>query len=187
MHRRIFPCERIDELIIYSRNELSDVLDKVSVEGEVVKPGDYPYQAGMHVSDLVTQAFGIGQEAYLPQALLYRFDNKTGMSMVSVNIERALAGDAQANLPLSPRDRLLVRSIADSNYQQIEVKGEVAEPGAFPYYKGMSIADALFLANGITTDTALDRALLYRLNPKTFHDEVRDISVAQCPRAPAIR
>ncbi len=38
-----------DELIIYSRNELSDVLDKVTIEGEVVKPGEYPFHAGMHV------------------------------------------------------------------------------------------------------------------------------------------
>ncbi len=109
--------------------------------------------------------------------MLYRFDSNAGNSLVSVNIARVLAGDAQADLLLAPRDRLVVRSLNELNYQQIKVEGAVMTPGAIPFYKGMSVSDALFLANGITPDSALDRALLYRMNAQTFQEEVRDLSL----------
>ena len=61
--------------------------------------------------------------------------------------------------------------------QQVEVKGAVTKPGTFPFYRGMTVTDALFLANGITSDTALDRALLFRLDPHTYHEVVINISL----------
>ena len=105
-----------DELIVYSRKELTEVLDSVSIEGEIAKPGVYPFRQGMLVSDLVTQAFGITKNAYLPQAFLYHFDSKSGTSLVSIDLERALTGDSGRQSPA-----LLARPIRDSFARDDEV------------------------------------------------------------------
>lgn len=171
------PLRPRDLLVVYARSELVELLDRVTIEGEVLKPGVYPYHAGMTLNDLVAAAFGITKNAYLPQVLLYRFDEKTGVSLLAVDLSRSLAGAPAANVPLSPRDKVVIRSIAETNYQQVEIAGEVVKPGVFAYYPGMKITDVLLLANGVTHDTALDRALLYRRNTETSREEVVDISL----------
>ncbi len=166
-----------DVLTVYARNDLLELLDTVTIEGAVVKPGEYPYRKGMRVVDLVAQAFGVTKNAYLPLALLYRFDKTSGVSMASLQLGSALGGDEAANTPLHPRDRIVIRSLTDANLQNIAVKGEVVIPGTYSYYKGMSVSDALFLAGGTTENAALDHALLYRIDEQTYREEVRDIAL----------
>ena len=164
-----------DVLTVYARKDLMELLDTVAIEGAVVKPGEYPYRKGMRVVDLVAQAFGVTENAYLPLALLYRFDNTSGASMTSLKLGSALGGDEAANIPLHPRDHIVIRPLTDANLQNIAVKGEVVMPGTYAFYQGMSVSDALFLAGGTTENATLDHALLYRLNEQTYHEEVRDI------------
>jgi len=43
-----------------------------TVEGEVVRPGNYPYQDGMHISDLINAAGGLTANAYLRGSVFRR-------------------------------------------------------------------------------------------------------------------
>ncbi len=166
-----------DQLRIYDRFELPELLDSVIVSGEVTKPGSYPFQTEMRVADLIRTALGPTTKAYLTQAQIYRYRAGAEPEMVTVNLAKALAGDAQDNVVLRPRDRLVVSSRDTVQDQIVRVQGEVNEPRAFPFFQGMKASDAIFAAGGLKPDVALDNALLVRLNPNTFAEELIDLSL----------
>ena len=166
-----------DHLNVFHRSELTDLLDTVRVDGEVVKPGEYPYRQGMRVADLLNLAFGATTQAYMTQALLYHFPAGRDPQLQIIDLSKASADDPQADLPLQPRDRLLVKSRQDVTDMSVQVEGEVARPGALSYYAGMSVADAVFLAGGVKPNVALDRALLIRLDEKTYAEDLEEISL----------
>ncbi|HVF10128.1 MAG TPA: SLBB domain-containing protein, partial [Abditibacteriaceae bacterium] len=166
-----------DIVQVYNRSELTELLDTVTVEGEVVNPGSYPYQAGMRVADLIRRAFGATTKAYLSQAQIYRLTVGKMPEMVTIDLNKALAGNALHNVTLQTRDRLLVRSRDDVQDLIVHVEGEVIKPGTTPFYEGMKVSDAIFAAGGLKPDVALDRALLVRLNPQTYAEELIQLSL----------
>lgn len=166
-----------DILHVFNRNELSDLLDSVSIEGEVVKPNKYPYQPGLRISDLMQLAFGPTTEAYLQQAYIYRYPVGAQSQIVSVDLTKALIKDEKANLRLLPRDRLVVKSQQQVTALAINVDGEVANPHTLTYYDGIKISDAIFLCGGLKPNVALDHALLVRLNQETYAEELVEISL----------
>lgn len=168
-----------DILRVFGRNELSELPDLVTIQGEVLKPGTYPFQAGMHVADLMRLAFGPTTRAYLPQAQIYRYTPGRQPEQLTVDLAKAIAGDAANNLPLRGRDTLMVRSREDVKDQVVRVEGEVYKPGTFPFYGGMKVSDAIFAAGGLKPDIALDQAWLVRLNEKTFAEELISINLRE--------
>jgi protein involved in polysaccharide export with SLBB domain len=108
--------ENLDEIEIFSKEEIK-ALPSVSVVREVRKPGTYPLLAGMRVSDLIMMAGGLRKVAYTPQADLTRYEvggSKTTVQLLTVDLERALAGDPSHDLLLRELDRLAVRPIPES-------------------------------------------------------------------------
>lgn len=166
-----------DQLRVYDRAELPELLDTVTVNGEVTKPGSYPFHTDMRVADLLRSALGVTTKTYLPLAEIYRYGVGTEPAMMTVNIAKALAGDAQNNVVLQPRDRMVVHARADVQDLIVRVEGEVVTPGGIPFFQGMKASEALFAAGGLKPDVALDNALLIRLNPDTFAEELIELSL----------
>src|SRR5205085_5322703 len=84
------------------------LVNKVTVEGAVDQPSDYPLQEGMRVADLVNRARGPLTDAYLNRAELYRWNPDNTITLVHVDLEKALGGDPNANIALTRWDRLKV-------------------------------------------------------------------------------
>jgi len=165
-----------DIVQVFSRTDLSGMLDTVTVNGAVVKPGAFPYRSGMRVTDLITLAFGADTDAYLPQAFLYRYPMNAAPRMVAIDLVRAFAGDAGANVALQPRDRLVIKSQQAVNDLHVSVIGEVEQPNTFALYEGMRVSDALFFAGGLKLNVAIDHALLVRRNAQTLAEEMVEFS-----------
>ncbi|HEY3377213.1 MAG TPA: SLBB domain-containing protein [Armatimonadota bacterium] len=149
----------------------------VMVEGAVNRPGAYPIEKAPTVSALLDKAEGVTHDAYLPQAELYRYAADGQTRMVAIDLGKALAHEPKDDLALHAMDRLVIHARKDIADLLVRVEGEVNGPGAFPFYDGMKLSDLVLQAGGVKTTATLDHALLTRINPTNYAEDVVDISL----------
>lgn len=128
---------------------------RIVVLGQVNRPGAYDLLEGQRVADLLAAAGGLTARAALPRAFLVR-----GPEQVPVDLQKILAGDVAANLPLRPGDMLVVPEITN----RIAVLGAVNRPGTFDLQDGMKLVDAIALAGGRTDRGNLSQVVIVRLD-----------------------
>src|SRR5712691_9041181 len=129
---------------------------RVSVLGEVSKPGVYELAQGATVLDALATAGGLAPDAGLGEARLIRGQD----SPVIIDLERLLLrGELALNLPLAPGDALV---IPEDPTGRVYVLGEVSRPGIFPLRGSLTALQALTLAGGPTRRAMLNRAHVIR-------------------------
>ncbi|GIX07603.1 MAG: hypothetical protein KatS3mg115_2006 [Candidatus Poribacteria bacterium] len=143
-------------------------MNTVRVMGWVKQPRVYELKAGMRVSDAVRVAGGLRPEADRNRADVFRLnpDGET-TTLIPVNLEAALSGDAEADVPLAPLDRLVVYRTNETRFvpsREVAVQGAVARPGSYPRADGMRLSDLLRLSGGVRDDAYRQRAMLMRLD-----------------------
>ncbi len=166
-----------DTVKIYKREEVSELIGSVSIMGEVIKPGVYPYSVNMKISDLIAKAFGVTTKAYLRLAQLYRYPSSNESVLISFNLDGALAKNVADDYILQPRDRIEIKANSDVVESSVTVVGEVNKPALIPYYKGMKVSDAIFISGGLKPNVTLDKALIIRLDEKTMLEQMIEISL----------
>ncbi len=135
----------------------------VTILGNVFRPGDYALEKASTVQGLIQAAAGLKPGTYLERAELHRVQKGGIPQLIAVNLERALAGDENANLKLQEWDTLWVfRTDEVVVYDSVEVSGAVYKPGKLQFYEGMSLGDALFQAGGTKPTAYLQSVEIYR-------------------------
>lgn len=114
---------------------------KVSVMGQVAKPGQYALTASEHVLDVLAQAGGVINLSAADDATLIRKDG----SKVSVDLIRMFQGDPSQNSPVTAGDTLYV-----PRAPQFYVYGEVQHPGIYRLERRMTVSQAISAAGGLT-------------------------------------
>jgi len=135
----------------------------------VLRPGVYQWRPGMRISDLVAEAGGLQPDAYLERAQIFRTSPELVRSMQSVNLGRALAGDAGQNLELAERDSLAIASVWDiRDRHTVAIAGLVRKPGVFEYLEGMTVMDLIFRAGGLRESAYKMEAEVSRVDSMTI-------------------
>jgi polysaccharide biosynthesis/export protein len=154
-----------DQVYVFSKASI-DPLNVVSISGQIVNPGQYPYAEQMHLVDLVFAAGGPQEQSYLKVAELTRYeviDGKRLSKHFEVNLSDALAGKADANIVLLPHDELLIRTISQWHGAiRVNVQGEVKYPGTYPVAEGERLSSVLARVGGYTKDAYLRAAVFTR-------------------------
>jgi len=151
----------------------------VAIEGEVARPGIYPLGDNMMASDLVRLAGGLKRSAFAQDADLTRYEIEQGSRVASehhdIPIDKALAGEPDADLRLRAGDVLTVRQIAGWNDigATISVKGEVVHPGTFGIDQGERLSDVLARAGGFSSDAYPYGAILLREQVRELQEKHR--------------
>ena len=130
----------------------------VQAEGAVVQPGDYSYSPGMHVSNLIQDAQGLLNEAYLPHAALYRWKPNGIYTLIPINLDRALADNSSQNILLKRWDRLIVYTQQEAAFvgeKKVTLRGAVQRPGTYEYSSDTRLTDLLLKAGGPLPDASL--------------------------------
>ena len=127
----------------------------VRISGRVGAPGEYPLEPGMTIADLVRAGGGLAQDAFGGDAELTRYEVREGQTrqteVLNINLGRALAGDAIADLRLAPFDVLVVRPITQwSEQETVRLEGEVRFPGEYPIKRGETLRSVIARAGGLT-------------------------------------
>lgn len=149
--RIIEPLMR--ELRMQSR--IDEPTAEVSVAGKIKVPGKYPLEPGMRVSGLLRAGGSLDEAAYGGHAELTRYEVVNGESrqaeLIDIDLRRALAGDATADVELQPFDYLVIKEVPLwASQEEVEVRGEVKFPGRYPIHRGETLRSVMERAGGLT-------------------------------------
>jgi protein involved in polysaccharide export with SLBB domain len=151
-----------DTVRIFGRYDFEDP-PVITVSGEVRHPGEHVTNGDTRLRDAVYLAGGVTRDALLGDAQIFRRTSDGKLKVLSVNLERALAGDAADNVALEPKDRVFIhRNLAKVDPPTVKIEGEVARPGKYPLGEEMTAAQLVRLAGGLKRGAFTEAADLTR-------------------------
>jgi protein involved in polysaccharide export with SLBB domain len=137
-----------DIVRIFGRFDFED-LPVITVTGEVRDPGDHLTNGVAHLRDAVFLAGGTTRDALLTDAQIFRKTRDGKLEVISVDLGKALDGDASQNVVLEPKDRIFIhRDLSKLDPPTVAIEGEVARPGKYPLGDHMTAAALVRLAGG---------------------------------------
>lgn len=140
---------------------LSRFENRVSVKGAVYREGDYQLTEGMTLTDLIEKAQGVSEDAYLPQASLYRLQENMKMSIIPLDLGEVLS--SREKIVLQPEDMLYVSSIFELEEEfSIRISGEVQQEGEYPFYEGINLGELIRMAGGLKESASLAKLEIAR-------------------------
>ena len=172
------PLQPFDTIRVFGRYETD--APKVTISGEVLRPGSYPMSAGMTAAQLVRMAGGFKRDALLSDADLmsYRVVNGTEVAGVRTDIrigDAVLKGDAAADTPLMPGDVLTIHQVTgwDDIGSSVTIEGEVGHPGNYGFQQGEHLSDVLRRAGGLRETAYPEGAVLTRVEVRDLEEKSR--------------
>ena len=135
------------------------VENHVSILGPVYKPGNYSANAGLTISGLVNMAGGVVKEtANYQHGQVVRKTSGGKNEILAFDLGKALEGDSKNDILLKPMDeiRLFEEKEITNEIREISIGGAVKNGGKFDYFDGMTVADLVLLANGLSSDASGD-------------------------------
>ena len=168
---------------------LDSLEDVVTVAGHVYRPGNYAFNDGMHVGDILADIKDV-----LPNVdLSYGLIRREAPSTREIYFEQFALRDVFAGeiVALAPRDKVVVfandgerdaliagdiarlrgQTSLNEPAKVVSVIGPVKQPGSYPLMQGMSVKQLLQAAGNLTLNAEEEYAVIIRRN------EERDIEV----------
>lgn len=136
---------------------------RIDVKGNVWTPGMVEFSPGMHLSDALRRAGGVKPDSYLGQVLVARLRPDSTRQMLHTALTDT-TGKATDDLALADGDEITVFSTTTFRPTRfITIAGAVRTPGQIPYRDGMTLRDAVLLADGLQEGASLTDAEVARL------------------------
>ncbi len=173
--------QREDKVNIASKTEMRESFS-ITITGQVLKPGKFPFAENMHVEDLIIMAGGLKEAASIDNIQIAQRINTVDKKSLQSSISNVIVYAAQKDLrsksdstyTLKPYDVITI--LAQSGYQeqkQVIVNGEVMYPGTYVLSKSNErISDLLKRAGGITAKGFPGGAILIRAKGKSYQDNI---------------
>lgn len=154
----------------------------ITIEGHVYRPGDYAFQAGMNLDDVISKSEDFLPNIDLDYALIKKeskFDKSITFEQFTVH---ELLSGASINIDANDtiyffdatadRTELLAESLTQLSFQgsltekinTFTVNGAVNFPGTFPYSKNMTLSEALFAAGSLDVNATRQFTILLQQN-----------------------
>jgi protein involved in polysaccharide export with SLBB domain len=152
---------------------------KVTIRGEVAKPGRYPLAESMRLSDLIRSAGGFKRSAATATADLTRYSisesGKPGGDRYPINLSAIMAGNGGQDLALQDGDVLSIPQIPGWNDigAVIEVRGEVKNPGVYGIRTGEHLSSVLERAGGFLPSAFPPAAVVERSEVRQLQEKAR--------------
>ena len=130
-----------------------------NVEGEVNRPGRYPFKKGITVKDAIAAAGGLTEVGDLKNIVILQefsgLDDDGNIISTSTSV-------ANASLDFEIADNTIIKALPVENV--INVLGNVYNPGLISYERGMTMYDAIEMAGGYMPYSLKNRAYVVRAN-----------------------
>jgi protein involved in polysaccharide export with SLBB domain len=144
-----------------------DNQNTITVEGAVDQPRAYPFTKGMTVATALDLARGLLREAYLERADLVRENPDKTISLIPINLQKALRREPSDDLPLQRYDRIRIYGEAEVKWLDsrfVEIKGAVRQPGRFTRMDNMRLSDLVLQSGGLLPDASFEKIFIFRKN-----------------------
>ena len=129
---------------------------RVTVEGQVKRPGIFEMKTGETFQDLLRFASGFNEDAYTTAVTVLQ---KTGKEKKIKDIK---VSEFKTYQPRSG-DLFTITKILDRFENRLQIKGAVFRPNQYSYSTGMRLADLVTKADGLKEDAYTARATIIRL------------------------
>ena len=160
---------------------ISSILDQrqnsVTINGGVVRPGQYEILDSTTVKDLIIKADSLLGDTYMDRLDIIRINPDFSEQLITINLLKAMDNDPEHNIILKDMDVLNVYSTTKMiSNEFISVSGHV-EKGFVCPKENMTLKDLIFESGGfIDLDfknrTYLERAELVRVSDKSLNKEI---------------
>jgi polysaccharide biosynthesis/export protein len=144
-----FKLENGDIVTVFQINDF--LQNRVTITGNVKKPGVFALRNGMRIRDLVQDADSLISDTFGERANLIRTLPNFRKQTLPFNLMLAMQGDAANNLELEREDSIVIYK---QKYfypeQAVSVAGAVRFPGTYVRTEKMTAADLVVLAGGLT-------------------------------------
>jgi protein involved in polysaccharide export with SLBB domain len=151
---------------IVSIQRISDLpQNRVSINGNVRKPGVYEWKPGLRIRDLILLADSLQRNTFSERGTLFRLLPNLRREIYPFNPRLAIDNQESDNLLLQNEDSLVVYK--ESQFyptQTVRVSGAVRNPGTFTRFDKMTAGDLVVLAGGLTEGATLKRWEVARID-----------------------
>ncbi|TRX40130.1 SLBB domain-containing protein [Flavobacterium restrictum] len=145
-------------------------IQRVTVEGQVKRPGIFEMKSGETFKDLINFASGFNEFAYTASVNVLQKTSKDfkvkDIKASEYGIYKPLAGDVYR-----------VSKILNRFENRIKIEGAVFRPDTYSFYEGMRISDLVNQADGLKEDAYTNRATIVRLK-SNLTTEVVNVNLA---------
>jgi protein involved in polysaccharide export with SLBB domain len=141
---------------------LNRFTNRISINGSVYRPGEYELKDKMTLSQLISEADGIREDAFTSRATIHRLKDDLSPEIVSFDIEKLLKGEIP-DISLRPEDRITIFSKFDlKEGYYVSIEGQVSSPGIYLYEEGMNVQDLILMAGGFKESASMNRIEISR-------------------------
>lgn len=132
--------------------------NRLEIRGAVYRPGIYELGVEVQtVRQLVNKADGLMGDAFVNRAVLYREREDLTHEVMQIDI-KGIMDNVRPDIALQKNDILYIPSIHDlTDFGRVEIYGEVAHPGDYPYADNMTLEDLVIQAGGLKEAASLVR------------------------------
>jgi polysaccharide export outer membrane protein len=131
----------------------------ISIAGEVNSPGTYKINRPITLLHLISIAKGFTNKVDLKKSYLFRDGHRLDIDFYSL-IKK---GDFSQNIWLKRNDIIFIQ---DNFENRVNVMGEVKKPQVITYQEGMTVLDAIQIAEGTTDIAKPNGTKIYRRSNK---------------------
>jgi protein involved in polysaccharide export with SLBB domain len=163
---------------------------RVTIDGEVLRPGTYPMSEGMTVAGLVRMAGGFNRSAFRDTAGLSSYVIENGQKVLVnhslIDIQKALDGDKQADVLLKPGDVVSIQQLAGwvDIGSSVQINGEVEHPGAYGIEQGERLSSVLKRAGGLREYAYPQAARFERVQVQELGEQARQALIRRIESTP---
>ena len=166
--------------IILVSSILKRFRNRVTISGAVYRPDDYELTPGFRILDLIKEADGLTSDAFPSRVQITRLQENLVPSIITVDLNKAIAGDSTQNILLNREDEILITSIFDLRDKfKITIQGEVRKPGSIDYVQKLNLYDAIIQAGGFTeaSSNKIEIARILKRDTLTNQDDRSSIMI----------
>lgn len=174
------PLKREDNVQILSKLEMREEYN-VSIAGEVISPGVYPYAENMRVEDLIITSGGLKESASKTKIEIARKIKTIDVHNASAPVATIMSYEVYEDLKtkdgnsivLQPFDVVSIYKLPGFQAQRnITLEGEVMHPGQYTLVRNNErISEVIARAGGITANAYSGGAILLRTKKLTGVDQ----------------
>ncbi len=137
--------------------------NRVEVKGSVYRPGIFAIDRELStVGDLVRKADGLTDDAYTDRVLLYREGPDLQLEIIALDLDGIINGRVP-DVELKRNDMLVISSIHELQERgTVQIYGQVAQPGTYPYADNLTLEDLIFQAGGLLKGASTARVDISR-------------------------
>ena len=165
----------LDELVIFNENQLKNMFSNVTITGPVKNPGQYSYNEGNSLNDIILLAGGFEEKvnsvqitvarssdnSFLPEIFRFPKSNQEYITINEINSNNNIN-----NFLLLPYDIVIVYSNPKNNpVESVAISGAVYRPGSYPIIsKEEKVSDIITRSGGIKPEGYAEASSFIRAN-----------------------